>query len=82
MLALERFGLKFAVLLEKNFDLAFGIVQLFPTRGGKLHALFEKLQRTFQRNFPLFQLSNNSFETLNTLFKFWQGGYLLNEVYT
>jgi len=82
VLALERFSLKFAVLLEKNFNLAFGIIQLFPTGRGKLHAFLEKLQRTFQWNFALFQLSNNIFETLNTLFKFWQGGYLLREVYT
>jgi len=73
LLTVERFGLNFAVLLEENFHLAFGILQLLPAGSGKLHSFFEKRQRFFQWYFTLFQFLNNFFQALEALFKLWQG---------
>jgi hypothetical protein len=78
-LALERLGQNLPVLLKKNLHLPFGLVQFFPARGGKLHPFLEQCQGTFKRNVTLFQFPNNSLKTLNAVFKFWQGGYLLKQ---
>jgi hypothetical protein len=82
LLAVERLGLNLAVLLQENFYLAFGFLQLFPAGSRKLHSFFEKSQRFFQGDFALFQLLNNFFQALDTLFKFWQEKNSLRAFYT
>ncbi len=69
---LERFSLKFSVLLEQNLNLALRVFQLLAAGGGKLHAFFKQRQRLFQGNLPFFQFLDNLFETLEAFFKLYQ----------
>src|SRR5258708_2576835 len=72
LLAIKRLGLNLAVLPQENFHLALSFLQFLPAGSGELHSFFEKRQRFFQGHFTLFQLLNDFFQALNTLFKFWQ----------
>jgi hypothetical protein len=40
-LRFEWYGLQLAVLLEKDFDFPFGLLEFFAARRGKLHAFFK-----------------------------------------
>lgn len=70
---LERLGLQLAILLQKNFDLAFSFLELFAAGVGELHAFFKQLKRLFERNFTALQLVYYFLETLQTFFKLRQG---------
>jgi hypothetical protein len=70
---LERFGLHFSALLEKDLYLAFGFLQLLTAVRGKLHSLLEQDQGILERYIAALQLLNDLFEPLDALFKFWQG---------
>jgi hypothetical protein len=82
LLTVERFGLNLAVLLEENFHLAFGILQLLPAGNGQLHSFFEERQRFFQGHLTLLQFLNDLFQALKALFKLWQKEELLASFYT
>lgn len=51
--------LKLAVLPHQEFDLAFGLIQLFPARTRKLHPFLEQSQSFFKGQLSLFQLVHN-----------------------
>jgi hypothetical protein len=64
--------MELAVFLKKDFYLAFRLFQLLAACGGELHSLFEQRKGFLQRDFSLFQLSDNFLQSLEALFKFRQ----------
>jgi hypothetical protein len=69
---LERFCLELSVFLQQDFYLAFRLFQFSAAGGRKLHAFFKEGERLFQCYFASFQLLNNLFQSLKTLFKLGQ----------
>src|ERR1700756_552203 len=69
---LERFGLEFPVLLQKNFHFSFRLFQFLPAGGREVNAFLEKGERFFQLDLTFLQFLNNLLQALETLFKFGQ----------
>ncbi len=70
---LERLGLQLAVLLQKNFYLAFCFFELFATVIRELHSFFEQFESLFESDIPTLQLIDDFFQPLQAIFKLRQG---------
>jgi hypothetical protein len=66
---LPRFGLKLSVLFQQNLNFSFRLFEFLAAVGRELDAFFKERQGLLQRNFTLFQLVNNFFQSLEALFK-------------
>ena len=68
--ALKRHGARLPrIVLEKNLDFPFGLLQLGMTKTGELDSFFEQLQRRIQRQVAALQLLDDFFEAFQCGFK-------------
>ena len=68
----ERLGLELAILLQKDFDLALGFLQLLTAVVGKLDSFLEQFKSLFEGYVPTLEFIDDFFQPLQAIFELGQ----------